>query len=67
MSGIAITIDYANHRGERGLRRILPEKIEFLESGWHPDPQWILLAWDLEKDAVREFAMKDIHSWVPSK
>ena len=61
-----VEIDYTNHHGERAIRRIIPRHI-FWSSGneWHPEPQWLLYARDLEKDADRTFAMKDIHSWKP--
>lgn len=32
---------------------------------YHPEPQWILTAYDVEKGAVRGFAMKDIRAWEP--
>jgi predicted DNA-binding transcriptional regulator YafY len=59
----AITIDYTNYRGERGLRRIIPDQISFGSNEWHPELQWLLLAWDIEKQADRLFAVRDIHSW----
>jgi len=60
----AITIDYTNYRGERGLRRIVPQQIEFGSNKWHPEPQWLLKAWDCEKKAERLFAIGDIHRWM---
>lgn len=56
-------IDYTNYRGERALRRIWPRGISFGTTEYHPEPQWLLLAFDLEKQADRHFAMKDIHAW----
>jgi hypothetical protein len=35
------------------------------QSREHPEPQWILDAWDVEKGVIRSFAMRDIHSWEP--
>lgn len=60
-----VTIDYTNYKGERRKRKIMPMDIEFRATPDHPTPQWILHAWDIEKDARRSFAMKDIHSWEP--
>lgn len=60
-----ILIDYTNHRGQRGWRRIRPVRISFEESSWHPGVQWILFAVDVDLEANREFAMKDIHAWRP--
>lgn len=56
-----ITILYRNHRGEEGIRRILPLALEYrAEPPWHPEPGWILVAHDLDKQAERSFAWKDI-------
>jgi predicted DNA-binding transcriptional regulator YafY len=60
-----VMIDYTNYRGERSVRRIRPLSIQFENSEWHPDTQWILHAVDVEKGKTREFAMRDIHSWEP--
>ena len=58
-----VTIDYTNYRGERSTRKIVPKNIWFGKTEWHPEEQWLLDAIDIEKDAIRNFAMKDIHSW----
>ena len=60
----AVTIDYTNYRGERGIRRIVPQQIEFGSNEWHPEPQWLLKAWDCEKKAERLFSLGDIHRWM---
>lgn len=63
----AVMIDYTNYRGERGLRRVIPDQIFFGSNEWHPEPQWLMLAYDCEKKAERIFSVRDIHSWrVPS-
>lgn len=61
-----ILIDYTNWRGERDWRIIEPTgKIEFEANEWHPLPQWIMYAFDLQKGgAARGFAMVNIHKWV---
>lgn len=58
-----VLIDYTNWRGERRWRRVRPLRIEFENSEWHHETQWILHAVDVEMAANREFAMKDIHEW----
>jgi len=60
----AVRILYTNYRGETALRTILPEKIIFGSTEWHPEMQWLLEAFDEEKGAIRAFAMKDIRAWL---
>ena len=60
-----VEIDYTNHQGMRTMRRILPHEFRFEASEWHPEQQWVLVAFDTEKNQFRHFAMKDIHSWRP--
>lgn len=59
----SVEIDYTNWKGERFIRRIVPIRIFFGSNEWHTKPQWLIEANDLEKNAPRTFAMKDIHSW----
>lgn len=62
----AVTIDYTNHRGERGTRVIWPISIYYGVNKYHSGPQWLLMAVDLGKSGLRVYAMKDIHSWKAS-
>ena len=57
----AIKIDYTNYRGERSVREIAPERLWFGVTEWHPQPQWLLDAFDVEKQKQRSFALRDIH------
>lgn len=59
-----VVIDYTNHRGERHLRRIVPSRVFWDRTKWHPEPQWLLEAFDVDKGAYRYFALQDIHSWM---
>lgn len=58
-----VIIDYTNWRGERAKRLIHPIRLEFDSNEWHPVPQWLLFAYDIERAAYRVFAMAAIHSW----
>ena len=58
-----VTIDYTNWRGERSLRRVAPRRFFYGTSEWHPEPQWLMEAFDLERAAVRTFALAGVHSW----
>lgn len=61
-----VRIDYTNYRGERRERVVLPLEIGFRETPHHRPAQWVLEAFDVEKQARRTFALKDIHSWRPA-
>jgi len=58
-----IIITYTNYRNETSDRKIIPISIYFGATEWHLDPQWLLRATDIDKNAERDFAMKDIQSW----
>lgn len=57
-----LTIDYTNWKGIRGERKIVPVKIWFGSTKFHPEEQWLLDATDVAKNEVRTFALVDIHS-----
>ena len=61
-----VTFTYKNHRGETSIRLVRPIMIAFGATEFHPDPQWLLHGWDLNKEAERTFAMKDIKDWEDS-
>jgi predicted DNA-binding transcriptional regulator YafY len=61
-----VAIEYVNYRGEKSARLITPIRVHFGSSEWHPEPQWLLGAYDHGKAATRDFAMKDIMAWVPT-
>jgi hypothetical protein len=58
-----IEILYRNHRGEVGTRRIEPGRVEYGSSKWHPKPQWLLHARDVERGVDRTFALRDVLRW----
>jgi hypothetical protein len=51
---------YRNHRGVVADRRILPINIRFGQSEFHTGYQWFLCGQDLDRNAQRDFAVKDI-------
>jgi len=59
----AISVVYTNYMGETALRHIVPRRLWYGATEWHPDAQWLLDALDLDKGADRTFAMKDIRCW----
>lgn len=62
-----VQIDYTNYRGERAVRRVLPmyPYVRWGNSIYHVEMQWLLCAFDMEKNEYREFSFTDIHSWSP--
>lgn len=61
-----VRIQYRNHRGEVNWRTIEPLELWYGDTEWHPDPQWLLKAFDHDKKEWRDFAVKDILVWAGS-
>jgi hypothetical protein len=61
-STAAATITYKNWRGEVASRTIVPDSVWYGVTQWHPKPQWFLRAIDIERQALRDFAIEDIVS-----
>jgi len=57
--GEPLTFTYRNWRGEIAERRAIPRRVYFGATEWHPEPQWLLRALDVDKGAERDFALKD--------
>ena len=58
-----VTIKYTNWRGHTSFRRIIPVEVWFGSTEYHKEPQWLLKAVCYVNFAMRDFALKDIHSW----
>lgn len=58
---------YRNYKGEESYRRVRPLRIRYGTSEWHKEPQWLMLAYDLENDKEREFAMRDMSAFVGNR
>lgn len=50
---------YRNYRGEESVRTVLPARLWFGTSDYHPEPQWFLSGLDLDKNEYRDFALRD--------
>lgn len=55
-----VRIVYTNHRRETATRTIIPIRLWFGTTEWHPKPQWLVDAFDVDKWAA------DIQSWAPA-
>ena len=51
--------EYTNYKGVTSTRRIVPMKLFFGSTHYHPEEQYILTAYDIDKKEDRDFAMKD--------
>lgn len=58
--GQPATVTYTNYRGETATRSIQPSRLFWGSTEWHPEPQWLLEAWDFGKSEARVFALKDM-------
>lgn len=58
-----VEIVYTNWKGVTATRHIIPKDIFFGSTEWHKEEQWLLNAFDVDKQAARAFALKDIQSW----
>jgi hypothetical protein len=56
----AVLVVYRNYRGETATRSILPQRLWFGSTEWHPEPQGLLDAVDTERHEERSFAFRDI-------
>jgi len=54
-----VEIGYTNYRGEFAVRCIIPLSFWYGSTDWHPEPQWLVKAYDADKGAERDFAFKD--------
>lgn len=55
-----LTFLYRNWRGETALRIVVPKGLVFGSTSYHPKEQWFLVAFDVEKQQERQFALADI-------
>ena len=55
---------YQNYRGEVSERTVVPGSIRFGSTEYHEKQQWLMDAFDVDKKAVRTFAMRDILRWL---
>jgi hypothetical protein len=63
MSPGTVRILYTNHRGETAWRTIQPKALRYAATEHYPTPQWILDAYDVEKQADRSFACANAKQW----
>lgn len=61
LSHCTMTMEYTNWEGTRDIYVIKPLHFWFGSTQWHPERQLMLHAFMPAKNAIRDFAVKDIH------
>lgn len=54
------TFRYRNWRGQESNRRVIPSRVYFDSTPHHKEPQWIMEAFDLDRQVARAFSMTNI-------
>jgi len=60
-----IRFSYVNYRDEHSMRCATPMRFWFGATEYHPDPQWIMTAFDHGKKQDRDFALADCDFTIP--
>lgn len=55
---------YKNWRGESAWRRVKPISIWYGSTEHHKESQWLLRAYDWDRNDFRDFAMSCISEWM---
>lgn len=57
---------YSNWRGEVSARVAVPERIWYGPTEYHQEEQWMMTAFDVDKNQYRDFALSDCDFRMPS-
>jgi predicted DNA-binding transcriptional regulator YafY len=60
MPGQTIVFRYRNWKGDVSDRTARVISLTYGATEWHREPQWLLKAFDIEKNAERLFALRDM-------
>lgn len=56
----SLKVLYTNWRGVTAVRHILPQALQYKSTPHHQEPQWILEAFDFDKQDKRDFALNQM-------
>ena len=59
-----IKVKYKNWKGEVGIRTIIPQTIYYGSTDFHKENQWLMDVFDVDKDALRTYALMDIIEFI---
>jgi hypothetical protein len=57
---IPAQFSYTNYKGEHEVRNVYPIGLWYGSTEWHPEKQWFIHAFDIDRNGRRDFALKDI-------
>ena len=60
----SIKVKYKNWKGIISVRNIIPKNIYYGNTEFHTQEQWLLDVWDVDKGALRTYAMMDIIEFI---
>ena len=52
--------EYINYKGIKSTRNVIPMSLYFGATEFHPENQWLMVVYDLDKQCERTFALNDI-------
>ena len=52
--------EYINYKGIKSTRNVIPMSLYFGSTEFHPENQWLVVAYDLDRQRERTFALNDI-------
>jgi predicted DNA-binding transcriptional regulator YafY len=56
---------YTNWKGETASRRIIPMSVRWGSNEYHPEAQWLVEGYDVDKAEYRTFALAGILEVLP--
>lgn len=59
-----LVFEYINWEGKKAVRKVQPIKLWYGKTKWHPSKGWLLKAVDVEKNAERDFSLKNITGFL---
>ncbi len=59
-----VEVVYTNWEGKTAIRKILPMRLYFGETEYHKGQQFLLECFDVDKQAPRTYAVRDIGKWL---
>ena len=60
----SIKVKYKNWKSEISIRTIIPVSIYYGYTDFHKENQWLMDVFDVDKDALRTYAMMDIIEFI---